>query len=137
MSWSDFEIPPFFIVENSEQCINSNIGCLQMWLFRKLVVIVVFWIKLWKIGLTNSIGSLDQKCCNENLLKIAENWTAFHFWRANDVAIKSWKVVWLAFENGFNQFSLRSYKTCRGIEYWFHRQCCRITPTVTFERLFE
>ena len=27
MSWSDFEIPQFFIFENRKQCINFNKGC--------------------------------------------------------------------------------------------------------------
>ena len=34
-------------------------------------------------------------CCNESLLKIVKWWTACHFWRAKDVATKSWNVAYL------------------------------------------
>ena len=40
MSWSDSEIPRFFIIENSKQCMNSIRDVLQIRLFRKLVIIL-------------------------------------------------------------------------------------------------
>ena len=46
MAGSDFETPQFFVIENSKQCMNFNTDGLQMWLFRKLVVIVVSSNKL-------------------------------------------------------------------------------------------
>ena len=40
MSWSDPEIPQFFIIESCTQCMNSIQDVLQMRLFRKLVIIL-------------------------------------------------------------------------------------------------
>ena len=36
MGWSDFEIPQFFIVKNSKQCINFNTGCVTNVTFQKV-----------------------------------------------------------------------------------------------------
>ena len=52
MGWSDFEIPQFFIAENSKQCMSVITGFVTNVNFRKLVVIVVSSNKLQKIGLT-------------------------------------------------------------------------------------
>ena len=54
MGWSDFEMSQFFIAENSKQGTNFNQGFLTY--CRMLIVIGVSSNKLWKIGLTNSIG---------------------------------------------------------------------------------
>ena len=61
MTWSDFELPQSFIVENSKQCINFSTYVLQMWFFRKLIVIVVSSNKLRKIFLTISAVFTVQK----------------------------------------------------------------------------
>ena len=56
-----------------------------------------------------------ERCCNENLLKVVKNWAARHFWKAKDVAIKSWKVVYL-----YKCFGKLASKPCKGIAYWPH-----------------
>ena len=65
---SDFEIPQFFIVENSKQRINFN-----------TVRNVSFWepgsnFGIFKQPSKNSLCHLQfKRCCNENLLKIVKN----------------------------------------------------------------
>ena len=87
---SDFEIPQSFIVENNKQRINFN-----------SVTNVSFWkpgsnFGIFKHPSTSSPYHLwFKRCCSENSLKTVKNWTACHFWRAEDVAIKFWKVVYL------------------------------------------
>ena len=68
MIWSDFELPQSFIVENSKQCINFNTYVLQMWFFRKLIVIVVSSNKLRKIVLTISIVFTVRKVSKYGLI---------------------------------------------------------------------
>ena len=36
-----------------------------------------------------------KRCCNDNLLKIVQNWTAHHFSRAKQLAMKFSKVIYL------------------------------------------
>ena len=55
MSWSDPEIPQFFIIESCTQCMNSIQDVLQMRLFRKLVII------LW-YPLENRPNEIDRIC---------------------------------------------------------------------------
>ena len=68
-SFKYFEVPQTFIVENSKQSINFNTGCVAMWLFSKLVVIVVSSNKLWKIVLTNSVALVVQKMLQWKFVK--------------------------------------------------------------------
>ena len=87
---SDFEIPQFFIVEYSKQRINFN-----------SVTNVSFWkpdsnFGIFKKPSKNSLYDLRLKrWCNENFLKVVKNWAACHFWKAEDVAMKLWKVVYV------------------------------------------
>ena len=37
MSWPAFEIPQFFIIENSKQCINFNTGCVTNVTFQNVL----------------------------------------------------------------------------------------------------
>ena len=46
LSWSISEIPQFFIIENSKQCINFNTWCVKI--FRRLVIIVVLQTRFGK-----------------------------------------------------------------------------------------
>ena len=50
MIWFDFDISQFFIVENSKQRISFNTDVLQICLFGKLAVILIF-----KQALENSL----------------------------------------------------------------------------------
>ena len=50
MSWSEFEIRQFFVIESRKQCINFN-----------MVVIVVSSNEFSKLGLTNSTVYVIQK----------------------------------------------------------------------------
>ena len=74
---SDFEIPQPFIVESSEQHINFN-----------CVTNMSFWEPGSNFGIFKQTSKNSpyhlwfKRCCNENLLKIVENWAARHFWRA-------------------------------------------------------
>ena len=56
MSWSEFEIRQFFVIERRKQCINFNIGCVT-----NVVVIVVSSKEFSKLGLTNSTVYVIQK----------------------------------------------------------------------------
>ena len=87
---SDFKIPQSFIVENSKQRINFNSATNMS-----------FWEPGSNFGIFRQ-PSKNSPChlwfkrdCNENLLKVAQNWAARHFWRAEDVAMKFWKVLYL------------------------------------------
>ena len=53
---------------------NFNSGPNTNVTFRKLVVTVVSSNKLWKTGQANSIIFVDQRCCNQKLLKVVKNW---------------------------------------------------------------
>ena len=73
-----------------------------MRLLKKLLVIVVYLNKLWKIVLTNSIAFMVKNYVGVKIVKNSwKNWTARHFWRANDVAMKFYKVLYLykSFQN--------------------------------------
>ena len=90
MDWSDFEIPHFFWLKIANNVWISIQDVLP--LLRKLVIIVESSNKLWMENRSNKLKRF-KRCCNKNLLKIVKNWTARHFWRANNVAMKFWKGV--------------------------------------------
>ena len=70
MVWPEFEIPQSFFVESSKQRINFNRACvIQMWLFRKLVVIVVPTNTLRKNVLTISVALVVQKMLQLEFVK--------------------------------------------------------------------
>ena len=52
---------------------NFNADVLQMCIVRKLVVIVVSSIKLWKIDPTNSMVFVDQMMLQRKFVRIVKN----------------------------------------------------------------
>ena len=70
MSWSDFEIPQFFIIENSKHHMNFNTGY-DFYDYKSdfLGVIVVPSNKLRKIGQINCFGFVVQKLFQCNFVK--------------------------------------------------------------------
>ena len=61
MGWFDFEIPQFFIVENSKQSMNFNTGCVANVTFQKVGSNCGTFKQASETGLTNSIGFVVQK----------------------------------------------------------------------------
>ena len=64
MSWSEFEIRQFFVIESRKQCINFNIGCVT-----NMAVIVVSSNEFSKLGLTNSTVYVIQKMLQWKIVK--------------------------------------------------------------------
>ena len=60
MVWPDFEMPQFFMIENSKKRINLNTECVTNIIFGKLVVIMIHSKKLGNIILTNFIAPCVQ-----------------------------------------------------------------------------
>ena len=110
---------------------NFNTDVLQMWIFRKLLVIVVSSNKPWKIGLTNSLVCADQKMLQQKVfvrafyhisqverifslvyyiskqpLKLPRNSSALNYLGASDKAIKLsfFPAIMRAFRNWAKEF---------------------------------
>ena len=64
MSWSEFEIRQFLVIESRKQCINFNIGCVT-----NMVVIVVSSNEFSKLGLTYSTVYVIQKMLQWKIVK--------------------------------------------------------------------
>ena len=122
-------------------CINNVLIWIQ----------IVFQMSFW--GLGSNFGIFKQvlgnspwylfvkRCCNENLLKILKNWAAPHFSRAEDGAMKFWKVAQYVFAklSKMGSFNLACVvpKLAKLWHTDFHRQCCEIKQTLTFELLLN
>ena len=107
---SDFEIPPFFIFENSKQSINFN-----------SVTNVSFWepgsnFGIFKQPSKNSPCHLwFKRCYKENLLKIVKieqpvSFEGPRMWQWN---FGKWYIFIKALENGFKHLSLYSFRAYR------------------------
>ena len=138
MVWSDFEIPQFFMIENSKKRINLNTECVTNVIFGKLVVIMIYSKKLGKIILTNFIAPCVQMLQWEFVknilkLKIASLWKGQGC--GNEVLESG--IYIKSLENGLSQLSLCSSKACKSMAYLFRRKCYEIKRTVTFKWLVD
>ena len=64
MTWSGFEIPHFFIVENNKQCINLNAGYITNVTFDK----VRSNFNIFKHSLENSPNEFQSMCGSMTML---------------------------------------------------------------------
>ena len=138
MVWSDFEIPQFFMIENSKKRITLNTKCVTNAIFGKLVVIMIYSKKLGKIILTNFIAPCVQMLQWEFVknilkLKIASLWKGQGC--GNEVLESG--IYIKSLENGLSQLSLCSSKACKSMAYLFRRKCYEIKRTVTFKWLVD
>ena len=138
MVWSDFEIPQFFMIENSKKRINLITECVTNVIFGKLVVIMIYSKKLGKIILTNFIAPCVQMLQWEFVknilkLKIASLWKGQGC--GNEVLESG--IYIKSLENGLSQLSLCSSKACKSMAYLFRRKCYEIKRTVTFKWLVD
>ena len=138
MVWPDFEIPQFFMIENSKKRINLNTECVTNVIFGKLVVIVIHSKKLGKIILTNfkapCVQMLQWEFVKNILkLKIASLWKGQGC--GNEVLESG--IYIKSLENGLSQVSLCSSKACKSMAYFFRKKCYEIKRTVTFKWLVD